>query len=191
LNFDVFDLNGAAGSTANMDFDSFTPSGSSSAFTTNLGASAGSLQISAGTSQTFSASLNLTSTGTFTAMYTLNFSDENLTGAQNKSVTLTLTGTVRLAGDFDGNGSVDSGDYLVWRRSFGQTGLTAYSGADGDGNTVVDESDYDVWRAHFGQTASGFASSLSASSVPEPATGSLLAIAAIVVCNCLRSTRKV
>ena len=28
LNFNVFDLNGTVGSTANMDFDSFTPSGS-------------------------------------------------------------------------------------------------------------------------------------------------------------------
>ena len=77
LNFNVFDLNGTVGSTANMDFDSFTPSGNSSAFTTNLGASAGSLQIAAGTSQAFAASLNLTSVGTFTAVYTLNFSDEN------------------------------------------------------------------------------------------------------------------
>ena len=160
LNFDVFDLNGIVGSTANMDFDSFTPSGSSSAFTTNFGASAGSLQIAAGTSQTFAASLNLTSVGTFTAMYTMNFSDENLAGAQNKSVTLTLTGKVRLAGDFNGDGSVDAGDYVVWQRSFGESVAAAYSGADGDGNLTIDNADYDVWRAHFGQTAPGAGSSL-------------------------------
>ncbi len=190
LNFDVFDLNGTVGSTANMDFDTFTPSGNSTAFTTNLGASAGSLQIAAGMSQTFAASLNLTSVGTFTAMYTLNFSDENLTGAQNKSLTLTLTGKVRLAGDFNNDGSVDAGDYVVWQRSLGQIVGAAYAGADGDGNLTVDAADYDVWRAHFGQTASGAGSDLSQSAtVPEPTALWLLAIASAFVCHCLRRTR--
>jgi endonuclease I len=190
LNFDVFDLNGTVGSTANMDFDSFTPLGSSAAFTTNLGGSAGSLQIAAGTSQTFAASLNLTSVGTFTAMYTLNFSDENLTGAQNKSVTLTLTGKIRLAGDFNNDGSVDAGDYVVWQHSFGESVTTAYSGADGDGNLTIDNADFDVWRAHFGQTAAGSGTSLSLSAaVPEPATTLLAAFSAAIVCHCLRRTR--
>jgi hypothetical protein len=190
LNFDVFDLNSTVGSTANMDFDSFTPSGYSSAFTTDLGASAGSLQIAAGASQTFAASLNLTSVGTFTAMYTLNFSDENITGAQNKSVTLTLTGTVRLAGDFNDDGSVDAGDYVVWQRSLGQSVAAAYDGADGDGNLIIDNADFDVWRAHYGQTAPASGSSLSLSAaVPEPATMWLAAICAAFVCHCLRRTR--
>jgi hypothetical protein len=162
-----------------MDFDSFTPSGTSSAFTTNLGASAGSLQIAAGTSQTFAASLNLTSVGTFTAVYMLNFSDENITGAQNKSGSLTLTGKVRLAGDFNGDGSVDAGDYVVWQRSLGQSVAAAYDGADGDGDRTIDSADFDVWRAHFGQTAPGSGSSLSSSTaVPEPASAWLLAICA-------------
>ncbi len=190
LNFDVFDLNGTVGSTANMDFDSFTPSGSSTAFTTNLGAFSGSLQIAAGTGQTFAASLNLTSVGTFTAMYTLNFSDENLAGAQNKSLTLTLTGKVRLAGDFNNDGSVDAGDYVVWKRSFGQTVAAAYSGADGDGNLTIDNADYDVWRAHFGQTAPGSGTGQSlVAAVPEPATFWLLAVSAAFACHCLRRTR--
>jgi endonuclease I len=192
LNFDVFDLNGVVNSTASMDFDSFTPSGNSSAFTTNLGTSAGSLQIAAGASHTFAASLNLTSIGTFTAIYTLNFSDEDLTGAQNKSLTLTLTGKVRLAGDFNGDGRVDAGDYVVWQRSFGQSVAAAYSGADGDGNLTIDNADYDVWRSHFGQTAAGSGSSLSqslATSVPEPATLWLLAMCAALVCHSLRRAR--
>ena len=86
-------------------------------------------QIAAGTSQTFLASLNLTNTGTFTAVYTLNFSDENIAGAQNKSVSLTLTGQVRLAGDFNNDGSVDAGDYVVWQRSLGESVAVAYDGA--------------------------------------------------------------
>ena len=190
LTFDVFDLNSTVGSTANLDFDSVVPSGNISAFTTNLAASAGSLQIAAGSGHTFSTSLNLTSVGTFSATYTLNFSDENIVGAQNKSMTLTLTGAVRLPGDFDGDGLVDAGDYLLWRRTFGQTGLAAYSGADGDGNSIVDDADYGVWRANFGLSAGGSGSGqLFTAAVPEPATLWLLTIAAIVVCHCLQSKR--
>jgi endonuclease I len=192
LNFNVFDLNGTVGSTANMDFDSFAPSGNSSAFTTNLAAYAGALQIAAGTSQAFTAALNLTSVGTFTATYTLNFSDENLTGAQNKSLTLTLTGKVRLAGDFDGNGIVDAGDYVVWQRSLGQSVATAYAGADGDGNSIVDSADFDVWRAHFGDSAQASGASLAGNAlVPEPGTMWLFAVGSILVCRRSQRTRLV
>jgi endonuclease I len=184
--FDIYNLNAPSGFTAALDLDSVASSGNTSAFTTDL---ASFSNLAAGASQSFTSSFNVTSVGSFLSTYTLTLSDENLSGATNKTMTLTLKGVVRLAGDFDGNGSVDSGDYLVWRRSFGQTGLTAYSGADGDGNTVVDDADYDVWRAHFGQTASGLASNLVASSIPEPATASPLAIAAVVVCHCLRRTK--
>jgi len=184
LNFDVFDLNGVVGSTANMDFDSVTPSGSTSAFTTNLGASVGLLQIAAGSSQSFSASMNATSVGSFLATYTLNFSDENLAGAQNKSLTLTLTGIVRLAGDYNGDGIVNAGDYTVWRNTFGQT-VAAYSGADGDGNTQINDADFDVWRAHFGQMAAGSGSGSLAASAAVPEPGSLYlfvaALTALVV----------
>jgi PEP-CTERM motif-containing protein len=69
----------------------------------------------------------------------------------------------------------------VWRHSVGQTGLTAYSGADGDGDTIVDAGDFDVWRAHFGQTASGSGSNLNASNaVPEPSSLVLLLAALFV-----------
>lgn len=186
INFDVFNLTGLAGYTAALDLDSVTPSGNISAFTTNL---ASFSSLAAGSSHAFTSSLNVTSVGTFTAFYTLNLSDENLVGATNKSLTLMLTGKVHLAGDFNGDGVVNSGDYLVWRRTFGQTGVTAYSGADGDGDTTIDDADFDVWRTHFGQTASGSGSGsgLSATaSVPEPASVTLLAIAALVACHCLQ-----
>jgi endonuclease I len=190
LNFDVFDLNGTTGSTANMDFDGFTPSGNSAAFTTNLATYSGALQIAAGTSQSFTAALNLASVGTFSATYTLNFSDENLIGAQNKSLTLTLTGSVRLAGDFDGNGTVDAGDYVIWQRTFGQSVAAAYAGADGDGNLTVDDADFDVWRAHFGDSAPASGTgSLGKAPVPEPAMPWLAVTSAAFVCHCLQRAR--
>jgi hypothetical protein len=55
-------------------------------------------------------------------------------------------------GDYDQNGVADAGDYLVWRKSNGATGLTPYTGADGNGDGVVDQADYSLWRFHFGST---------------------------------------
>ena len=54
--------------------------------------------------------------------------------------------------DYNGNNVVDAADYVLWRKSQGNTGLPLYSGADGDGNGLVDQNDYAVWRAHFGDT---------------------------------------
>ena len=74
-------------------------------------------------------------------------------------------------GDFNGDGRVDAGDYIVWRNTLG---TTANLSADGNGNRVVDATDYDVWRAHFGQ-AVGSGSGVSANAaIPEPGTIVLL-----------------
>jgi hypothetical protein len=56
-----------------------------------------------------------------------------------------------LLGDYDHSGTVDQGDYLVWRMTLGSN-VPAYSGADGSGNGVVDQDDYLIWRANFGKT---------------------------------------
>jgi hypothetical protein len=169
-NFDVYNLLATAGYTANMDFDSVTPSGNSAAFTTNLAASAGSLVLVGGTGHTFTSSLTAMTVGTFSASYSLYFSDENITGALNKSITLMLTGKTRLAGDYNGDLVVDAADYAVWRSTADQY-VAAYSGADGDGNGIVNSDDYTVWRGNYGQTASGSGSgaAIGTASVPEPA----------------------
>jgi endonuclease I len=179
FNFDVFNKNATVGYTANMDFDSVTPSGNSSAFTTDLAASAGSLVLAGGASHTFTSNLIVTTVGTFSATYTLVFSDENIAGAENKSLTLTLTGKVRLAGDYNGDSVVDAADYSLWRRTYGQS-MTAYSGADGDGNGAVGDGDLTVWQSNFGLTASWPGSSLILSAVPEPASVALVLIALLV-----------
>jgi probable HAF family extracellular repeat protein len=75
-----------------------------------------------------------------------------------------------LPGDFNGNGTVDAADYVVWRKGLG----TTYTAAA-----------YDDWRAKFGQTiASGtalsFARSLTAA-VPEPSALRITAIAALAL----------
>jgi endonuclease I len=175
VNFTVYNLPAGA-ATANMDFDSVTPSGNSAAFTTNLATFAGALQIpSDSIGHTFSAVLNTTSVGTFSAVYSLLFSDENIAGALNKSLTLTLTGTVRLPGDYNNDGAVDAADYTIWRRTYGDS-AAAYSGADGDGNGMIGDGDLTVWRAHFGDVAPGAGLGATAA-VPEPA-----AIWLVIVC---------
>jgi probable HAF family extracellular repeat protein len=62
-----------------------------------------------------------------------------------------------LPGDYNNNGTVDAGDYVVWRKGLG---------------TVYTSNDYDVWRAHFDQTAGAGAGLPSteplSAAVPEP-----------------------
>ena len=109
------------------------------------------------------------------ATYTLNFSDEDITGALNKSLTLTLIGAVTAAtldGDFNHDGFVDSADYTVWR--------------DGLGGEYT-ASDYDLWKANFGQSlGSGSGGAGNTAAVPEPSV-MLLAVAAF---NCIVALRR-
>ena len=131
------------------------------------------------------------SVGTFTADYTLGFSDENIPGALNKSITLSLTGVLRLAGDYNGDLVVDAADYAIWRHLVGQS-VTPYSSADGDGDGTIDNADFDVWRAHFGQTATaaGSGSSLGATvAVPEPSAAVLAIVGFGFVCQRALSER--
>jgi hypothetical protein len=70
-----------------------------------------------------------------------------------------------LDGDYNGDGSVDAADYVVWRKNPGMFG---------------DQQGYDNWVANFGATAGGGAGAVGA--VPEPpATGTVIIAASIVV----------
>jgi endonuclease I len=178
--FDIYNLLATASYTANMDFDSVVPGGNSSAFTTDLAASAGSLVLAGGTGHTFTSSLTATSLGTFSASYSLNFSDEDISGALNKSMTLTLIGKTLLAGDYNGDSVVNAADYIAWRNSERQP-VTAYSSADGNGDGVIDNADYDVWRTNFGLTAAGSGAGLATATIPEPASALLLLIASMAL----------
>jgi hypothetical protein len=94
-------------------------------------------------------------------------------GSQN--VVLSVIG-LGLAGDYNGDGTVNAADYTVWRNSLG----SANSNADGNGSGLVDANDYLVWKNHYGQTASG-ASLGNLGNVPEPSACILSLIAAMGV----------
>jgi T5SS/PEP-CTERM-associated repeat protein len=96
--------------------------------------------------------------------YTLQY----LTTGGLAGYTLLTVGTplAGLAGDFNGDGTVDAADYSVWR--------------DGLGTTYT-EADYQVWKSHFGQTAGS--GSLMDHPVPEPSTMVLFLFGALAMCR--------
>jgi cyclophilin family peptidyl-prolyl cis-trans isomerase len=79
------------------------------------------------------------------------------------------------AADYNRNGTVDTADYVVWRKNFNST-VTPYTKGDGNGDGVVNDADRVVWRQNLGNvrgTTSGAGGGASVG-VPEPATAGLL-----------------
>ena len=91
-------------------------------------------------------------------------------------VVLTVNG-IGLAGDYNGDSSVDAADYTVWRNSLGANGSNLP--ADGDGDGSIDTDDYAVWKNHFGQSA-GVGGGAGSTAVPEPRGFLLMLLAAII-----------
>ena len=85
---------------------------------------------------------------------------------------VTLAVVPSLDKDYNGDGTVDAADYVVWRHSLGDVGVGLP--ADGNGDHMITELDYDLWLANFGAT-SGSGANASAS-VPEPATTIMLLV---------------
>src|SRR3954469_14009322 len=81
-----------------------------------------------------------------------------------------------LAGDFNGDNTVNSADYAKWRTDHGKF-VARGNGADGNSNGIVDAADYVLWRK---AAASG--SGTVATSIPEPATLFLLLGGLLAAC---------
>jgi beta-glucanase (GH16 family) len=91
-----------------------------------------------------------------------------------------------LLGDYNGDNKVAAADYVLWRKSLGQSGIGLP--ADGSGNGTIDNVDYLVWRNNFGVAAT--ASGVLAGGVPEPCPGALAVITflhvfALRTCRCV------
>jgi hypothetical protein len=99
-------------------------------------------------------------------------------GVENGTINIPVSFLVVLPGDYNSDGIVDAGDYVVWRKNSGLTGGATYAKGDGDRDGNVTLADYTIWRSHFGQTASGSGTGL-ASAVPEPSS---LALVVIGIC---------
>jgi hypothetical protein len=122
-------------------------------------------------------SLDSSAAGTFNGSFTLAPLSTNARPftMDLPPITVQLTGQVRVAGDYNQDGSVNAADYVLWRKALNQQ-VTAFSGADGDGDAIVDDGDYGVWRTNFGRTASPGA--IATAAVPESAAHVLLILAA-------------
>jgi hypothetical protein len=55
--------------------------------------------------------------------------------------------------DFNNDGTVDTADYVIWRKNNG-TDVLAGTLGDADGDGYVDDADYQIWRAQFGTSPS-------------------------------------
>jgi hypothetical protein len=80
-----------------------------------------------------------------------------------------------VAGDYNGDGTVDAQDYSTWRARYGSSDPAA----DGNLNGIVDAADYIVWRKSLAAHAPGAAAAHALPLVPEPSSALLLLIAAI------------
>ena len=59
-----------------------------------------------------------------------------------------LPNALRFPGDYNKNGKVDGADYVIWRKTQGQT-VARGSGADANGSDNRSAADYDIWRSRF------------------------------------------
>lgn len=77
--------------------------------------------------------------------------------------------SVLTPGDFNGDGSVDGRDFMVWQQQAGQTGYypLAQKAADTNADGIVDTADLALWQEYYGYV-SPLVTPLNAVTVPEP-----------------------
>jgi hypothetical protein len=104
-----------------------------------------------------------------------------LVAGENAIVRTDFIPTMFHPADYNRDGTVNAGDYPVWRNNKGT------SGPDGDGtgpvgvpDGMVDLLDYSFWKLHYGTvgpgTGSGSGGAIAGLAVPEPQSAALLAM---------------
>jgi hypothetical protein len=61
-----------------------------------------------------------------------------------------VAGPTPIQGDFNGDGAVDGGDFLIWQRGLGNVGETTPANGDANADTTVDAADLAIWKTNFG-----------------------------------------
>jgi hypothetical protein len=85
------------------------------------------------------------------------------------------------SGDYNNDNLVDGADYVLWRKTYGDTGF--FLPSDGNPNNAIDAEDYGVWQIQYEESAdsgSGFSTSVQ-TVVPEPASILLVIVAMMCV----------
>lgn len=74
-----------------------------------------------------------------------------VTDSNGNAIYKSLPRSLTTLGDYNQNFTADAGDYVLWRKTLGNTGAALQAVAtDGDGDGTVNVADYAVWRANFG-----------------------------------------
>ena len=87
-----------------------------------------------------------------------------------------------LAGDYNNNGTVDAGDYDVWRKYVTTTHVMPNDPIGG----TIGAAQYTQWRGNFGKPPG---SGVSVSSVPEPTGAALILVGVLAIWPYRRSDR--
>ena len=96
-------------------------------------------------------------------------------------VTADVTANTGSPGDFDMDGDVDAADYTRWQDNLGLD--SSVLSGNGSGAATVVQADYLLWKTNFEALGSG---SGSATAVPEPTSGLLLAFGVVGLYTALR-----
>ena len=107
-------------------------------------------------------------------------------GTETIFVTATISTVIDDNADFDNSDLVDSFDFFTWQRNY-STGTTF---AQGDANLdgTVDGLDLAVWQDQFGTDPN--LAALAAAAVPEPSSGILVSLAAVLATAGLSASRR-
>jgi fibronectin-binding autotransporter adhesin len=104
-------------------------------------------------------------------------------GAAHESTLFTGSGllqvTSSIPGDFNGDGQVDQGDYITWRKNDGTN--NALPNDNGLG-TPVSAAHFDLWRSHLGATTASGAGTF-ATVVPEASAFALLVVGVLLLAS--------
>lgn len=169
------------GSTLSLDlfssesFDGIVAEGDASLGGSLVVAAAPGFEASVG--QTYAVLDSASRSGQFDAIELPDLADDLMWHVDYTSSSVELL--VAIAGDYNGDGTVNVADYTVWRDSLGMSG-DALS-ADGDGSGTIDAGDYQIWRTNFGASAAAIIAS-QAQAVPEPANSIAILGPAMLAC---------
>jgi hypothetical protein len=88
--------------------------------------------------------------------------------------------TLPSSGDYNRDGLTDAADYIVWRKTLGNTGF--FLSADGHADNEINGLDYDVWTVKYGQTPGAAARLTRQSSPAVPECRSIVIVAIASLC---------
>ncbi|WP_442484562.1 hypothetical protein [Aeoliella sp. SH292] len=131
----------------------------------------------------------------------LNYSSQNWNGnaffdAPRLSTTLEGLGGVAiegLPGDYNDDGLVNLADYTVWRDNLGGDAaavLPAGSRDPGNADPTINAADYEFWKQNFGSPGSAGVGPLGETTIPEPSTWTIFALAGTALVSYRRLSRR-